>query len=161
LDCLGGSITMTATPSVGSSLVWYANQTGGTPIVSGNSVTVTPASLPATYYIEPTTSLFANPFFNGGANVIANSLGSTAASTGITTRFNVTASLVIDSIKVVPTAAGTLTVALQANASATNILTYTQVITTENIGRFVNVPVNFTIPGSGSYQITTTGVTCT
>lgn len=116
---------MTATPGANTSIVWYDVPTGGSPIGTGNSINVTPVTVPATYYVEPVTTLFTDHFDFGGVQNISAIFGTTVSSTSISSRFTTTASLIIDSIKVFPTATGTLTVALQNSGSATNIATYT------------------------------------
>ncbi|MBK8415993.1 MAG: hypothetical protein IPL22_16700 [Bacteroidetes bacterium] len=159
VNCIGDAATLTATPGANTSIVWYDVPTGGSPIGTGNSINVTPVTVPATYYAEPVTTLFTDHFNFGGVQNISAIFGTTTSSTNISTRFTTTASLRIDSIKVFPTATGTLTVALQNSGSATNIATYTMSVTTT--GSFINVPVNLIVPGSGNYQLTTTGVACT
>jgi hypothetical protein len=159
VNCIGDAATLNATPGANTSIVWYDVPTGGSPIGTGNSISVTPATVPATYYAEPVTTLFTDHFDFGGVQNISAIFGTTTSSTNISTRFTTTASLRIDSIKVFPTALGTLTVALQNSGSATNIATYTMSVTTT--GSFINVPVNLIVPGSGNYQLTTTGVSCT
>ncbi|MBL0340939.1 MAG: hypothetical protein IPP71_08430 [Bacteroidetes bacterium] len=160
INCIGDAATLTATPGANTTCVWYAGPIGGSPLASGNSYVVTPASLPATYYIEPVTTLFTNHYNEGGQKVIANTFGTATGGTSIVTRFTTTASIRIDSIKVLPNASGTLTIALQNSGSATNILTFNQVISAAQVGSFINVPVNFVITGSGNYQLINTGVSC-
>jgi len=160
VNCLGDNVTLSAVPGPNSTMVWYSAANGGSPLFSGNDYIIAPASLPVTYYVEPVTTLYSNHYFNGGQSVITNTLGTTGSSTGIATVFSTTASIVIDSIKVVPGATGTLTVALQNAGSATNIATFNFNVTAAMVGNFVNVPVNLTVAGSGNYQLTTTGVAC-
>jgi hypothetical protein len=153
INCIGDVATVSATPGANTTCVWYAAATGGSPLFTGNSYAVTPASLPTTYYVEPVTTLFTNHYNEGGQKVIANTFGSASTFTTIVTTFTTSASIRIDSIKVLPGATGTLTVALQNGGSATNILTFNQTITAAQVGSFINVPVNFAIAGSGNYQL--------
>jgi len=161
LNCTGDVATLVAVPGANTTCVWYNSASGGSALANGNTYTVTPTSLPATYYVEPVTTIYSNHYYNGGQTVIANTFGTASTGVGISTRFNTTASVIIDSIKVLPSAAGTLTVALQASGSATNMASVNFTVTAAMVGSFVNVPVNLTVPGSGNYQLTTTGVACT
>lgn len=161
VNCIGDVATLTAVPGANTTCAWYEVPTGGSLLASGNTFTVSPTSLPKTYYVEPVTTIYSNHYYNGGVSVIANTLGTAGSGANISTRFNTTASIIIDSIKVIPSATGTLTVALQAAGSATNISSFNFTVTTAMVGNFVNVPVNLTVPGSGSYQLTTSGVSCT
>jgi hypothetical protein len=105
--------------------------------------------------------LFTNHYDFGGEKSLGGNInGGSIGGTSIASHFNTSASIRIDSIKVLPNAAGTLTVALQNASSATNILTFNQVITAAQVGNFVNVPVNFAVTGSGNYQLTTSGISC-
>ncbi|HNF72374.1 MAG TPA: hypothetical protein PLP34_08170, partial [Chitinophagaceae bacterium] len=121
LNCTGDVATLVAVPGANTTCVWYNSASGGSALANGNTYTVTPTSLPATYYVEPVTTIYSNHYYNGGQTVIANTFGTASTGVGISTRFNTTASVIIDSIKVLPSAAGTLTVALQASGSATNM----------------------------------------
>jgi len=47
--CAGSSVTLTATPASGCSVLWYGQQTGGTYVSNNNSYTVTPSQT-KTYY---------------------------------------------------------------------------------------------------------------
>ncbi len=160
VNCIGDNVILSAVPGANTTCVWYTTATGGSPVANGNTYTVAPSSLPATYYVEPVTTIYSNHYYNGGQGVIANTLGTSSSGTGISTRFTTTASIVIDSIKVLASAAGTLNVALQNAGSATNISSVNFTITAAMVGSFVNVPLNLTVPGSGNYQLTTTGVSC-
>ena len=160
VNCLGDNITVTAVPGPNTTCVWYATATGGSPLVTGNSYTSAPTTLPVTYYVEPVTTIYSNHYYNGGQTVIANTFGTASSSSNISTRFTTTASVTIDSIKVLPSATGTLNVALQNAGSATNIGSVNFTVTAAMLGNFVNVPVNLIVPGSGSYQLTTSGVAC-
>jgi len=162
LPCAGKTITMNVTPSAFTTLVWYGAASGGSPLATGNTYTVTPATLPATYYIEPTTTLYSNQYFHGGQLVISNAFGTASlSSTDKPVRFTTTANVIIDSIKVYPTAVGTLTVVLQPNQSTTVLQTYSMPIISSQLNTAVNVPVNFQIIGGGNYQLNTSGVACT
>ncbi|MBK7764065.1 MAG: hypothetical protein IPI46_12085 [Bacteroidetes bacterium] len=160
VNCIGDSVTVTAVPGPNTTCVWYTTATGGSPVANGNSYTAAPTTLPTTYYVEPVTTVYSNHYVNGGQTIIGNTFGTATSGTGISTRFTTTASILIDSIKVNPGAAGTLVVALQNAGSATNISSFSFTVTAAMVGSFVNVPVNLTVPGSGNYQLTTTGVTC-
>jgi hypothetical protein len=161
VNCLNSIATVTANPGPNTTIVWYASPSGGSPLFSGNSYSVTPSSFPSTYYAEPVTTTFTNHYDLGGEKSVGGNLnGGTAAGVNISSKFNTTASIRIDSIKVLPNAAGTLTVALQNAGSATNISSFNQTILAAQVGTFVNVPVNFVVTGSGNYQLTTSGVTC-
>ncbi len=161
INCLGDMATLTATPGPNTTCVWYADAVGGSPLFAGNSYAVTPVSLPVTYYVAPVTTLFTDHYDEGGQKVIANTFGTSIGGTGITTRFTTTSSIRIDSIKVLPTTAGSLTIALQNSGSASNILIYNTTINAGQVGSFINIPVNFSIAGSGNYQLTSSGVSCT
>jgi hypothetical protein len=160
VNCTDDVVTFTATPGPSTNCVWYNVATGGSPIANGNTFTVTPTSLPATYYVEPVTALFSNHYDNGGLSSISNINGTGASGANIATRFNTTASVRIDSIYVNPSATGVLTVALQNAGSATNLSTYTISITAAMVGNFTKLPINLIVPASGSYQLLTSGIAC-
>jgi hypothetical protein len=161
INCVGDAANLTATPGANTTLVWYDVVTGGSPIGSGNSISVTPTTLPTTYYVEATTTAYTNQYTNGGQKVLSNGFGTTGSGTGVATRFNTTASIRVDQIKVFPTSTGTLTVVLQNSGSSTVLQTYSMNITAPMVGNITTVPVNFAIAGSGNFQITTLGVACT
>ena len=160
VNCLGDNVTVTAVPGANTTCVWYASASGGSPLAAGNSYTAVPASLPITYYVEPVTTIYSNHYYNGGQTVIANTFGTAGSGTGIATVFSTTASVTIDSIKVLPSATGTLNVALQIAGSSTNIGSVNFTVTAAMVGNFVNVPVNLIVPGTGNFQLTTNGVAC-
>jgi len=157
INCIGDNVTLTATPGANTTPVWYDVATGGSPLFTGNSYTVAPTSLPKTYYVEPVTTLYTNHFDNGGETSFGNILGSVTAGSGIASRFNTSASIRIDSIKVYPSVAGSLTISLQNALSTTTIQSYSTTITAGQVGNFINLPVNLIVPGSGNYQLTTGG----
>ncbi|MBK7853858.1 MAG: hypothetical protein IPJ79_02205 [Bacteroidetes bacterium] len=157
INCIGDNVTLTATPGANTTPVWYDVATGGSPLFTGNSYTVSPTSLPKTYYVEPVTTLYTNHFDNGGETSFGNILGSVTAGSGIASRFNTSASIRIDSIKVYPSVAGSLTISLQNALSTSNIQSYSTTITAGQVGNFINLPVNLIVPGSGNYQLTTGG----
>jgi len=158
IDCIGDAATLTVVPGANTSPVWYIAANGGSPVAYGNSYTVTPVTLPVTYYVEPVTTLFTNHFDGGGQKVFSNGGGTYTGTSTSATRFTTSASIRIDSIKVYPITTGTLTVALQNSGSSVSIATFTMTVTTT--GSFINVPVNLVVPGSGNYQLTTTGISC-
>jgi hypothetical protein len=160
INCIGDSVTLSAVPGANTTIAWFTTATGGSAIATGNSVTVAPTALPVTYYAEPVTTIYSLKYFNGGQTVIGNTFGTSASGTDIATRFTTTASVIIDSIRVLPSATGVVTVALQNAGSATNISSVNFTITAAMVGNFTNIPVALTVPGSGNYQITTSGVSC-
>ncbi|HRH06932.1 MAG TPA: hypothetical protein PLN13_00005, partial [Bacteroidia bacterium] len=161
VNCLGDAANLTATPGLNTTIVWYDVATGGSPLGSGNSISVTPTTLPATYYAEPTTTAYTNQYTNGGQKVLSNGFGTSSSGTGVSTRFTTIASIRVDAIKVLPTSTGTLTVVLQNSGSSTVLQTFSMAVSAAQVGNFINVPVNFAIAGSGSFQLTTSGVPCT
>lgn len=50
--CLNGSGSVTAIPSPGANIIWYDQATGGTPLDTGNTLTVNNISSTAVYYAE-------------------------------------------------------------------------------------------------------------
>ncbi|MBK9671719.1 MAG: hypothetical protein IPO70_05590 [Bacteroidetes bacterium] len=160
VNCLGDAANLTATPGANTTIVWYDVATGGSPLGSGNSISVTPTVLPTTYYAEPTTTAYTNQYTNGGQKVLSNGFGTSSSGTGISTRFTTTASIRVDAIKVLPGSTGTLTVVLQNSGSATILQTFSMSVSAAQVGNFINVPVNFAIAGSGNFQLTTSGVPC-
>lgn len=161
IACIGNSVTATAVPGPNTTCVWYTTATGGSPVGFGNSYTATPTTLPVTYYVEPVTTIYSNHYYNGGQTVISNGFGTNTSGSNISTRFTTTSSIVIDSIRVLPTATGTLTVSLQNSGTTTTLSTYTFTVTSTMVGIFTTIPINLTVPGSGNYQLLTSGVACT
>lgn len=54
--CGTGTVDLSATPSAGATINWYANASGGTPLASGNLFTTPSISATTTYYAAAVTS---------------------------------------------------------------------------------------------------------
>ncbi len=164
VNCVGNSAFIRAFKGANTSVAWFTAPTGGTNLGAGDSISVTPTSLPTTYYVEPISSLYSNRFSNGGQSVISNAFGTTTASgASICTRFTTTSTVKIDTVFIFPSAAGSTTIYLANSASATPLIVngITQstsfTITASMVGTRVRLPLNFIVPGSGSYQLVTSG----
>ncbi|WP_432671743.1 T9SS type A sorting domain-containing protein [Flavobacterium sp. SM2513] len=73
--CGEGTVTLGATPSAGSSISWYANATGGTPLASGSTFTTPVISETTTYYASANTGGTVNAQVGTAATIgINNSL---------------------------------------------------------------------------------------
>lgn len=120
--CGTGTVNLSATPSNGASVNWYAAASGGTPLLAGNNNFTTPS-------ISATTTYYASASQGGGtANIgpLSPSIGTNASSTiAIGTQqlfFDVLVPTTIQSVNVFPTASigSSFTIVIQ-NSSGTEV----------------------------------------
>jgi hypothetical protein len=155
--CGQGSVTLTAAPGTNQRLNWFAAATGGTSLGVGSSFT-TNVSATTTYYVQATDTSSVASFTTGLVSDAASNLGSITGPYGM--YFSATQSVVINSVDVYPSAAGTLVITLY-NASSVAQATASFTITSGDISNTVKktLPLNFTIPaGSTGWRISYSGV---
>jgi hypothetical protein len=148
--CGPGTVTLGATSSAGTTLNWYENATGGTPIGTGTSF-VTPAISGTTnYYVAASTGS------GGSASAgLANAISTTNYTLEAGLFFDALNSFTLEGVYVYPTGtgAGTATIALQ-NSSAVTVQSVVVNLTGSG-APFVKtyVPLNFTIPAGSNYRL--------
>lgn len=153
--CGAGTLTLSATGSVGSTIKWYDAATGGTQVGTGATYTTPSLSTTKTYYVAASNSATENV----GIPPTGNACGNLSASfaTDWPLRFNTTQSVTINSVYIIPSSTGTVTIALRNAGSAVNIATVTTAnYTSGQVGVPQLVNLNFNIPSAGSYQLTNT-----
>ncbi len=152
--CGPGTVDLTATGSTGADLNWYTVATGGTPVFTGANFTTPSLNATTTYYVGAQQG--------GGSSTVG--VAPTATTCGTITsstltdwplRFNTTAPVVINSAWVVPTGTS-LTVALRNALSGTNLQTASFTFTTAQVGVPQQITLGWSVPASGSYQLTNT-----
>lgn len=155
--CGVGSVTLSATPSAGSTIEWYDGLTSTTPVGTGNSF--------ATPSILATTTYYASAVSTGSVGTggpISPSIG--AFGTGFTGSwqiFNVTNQVRIASFDIFPTTSGDVTFQLY-NSSNVLVHTFTQNVTATSTGTVIGAPVTLNVdwivpPGNGYQLRFTTG----
>ncbi len=151
--CGPGQVILTATANAGSTLNWYTSATGGVPVGTGALFTTPIISSNTTYYVAAAS---------GGSSATVG-LSPTAANCGtlasVTSsdwplRFNTTAPVTINSVTVIPVAAGTFTVALRNSLSTANITSQTFTFTAAEVGIPKVLTLGWSVPTSGTYQLT-------
>ncbi|MCX7862231.1 MAG: T9SS type A sorting domain-containing protein, partial [Bacteroidales bacterium] len=109
--CGSGSVVLSATPSnPTTSILWYNQATGGYPIASGQNYTTPVLTGPASYYAEPYEVL--STFNVGKLNDPSAAL---TPFTGYGMYFATTNAVIINSVEIYPSTAGTLNVYLVNN----------------------------------------------
>lgn len=149
--CGTGTVTLTATPSSGSTVIWYNSATGGVPRATGTSFTTLSLTADTSYYVTASSS----PLDKVGISPTGSTCGTitTTATTDQVLRFNTTAPVTLVSAYVVPAAQGAFTVALRAAGSSTNLQLYSTAFSLSQVGIPQQLPLNFVIPTAGNYQL--------
>lgn len=154
--CGTGTVDLQATVSANATANWYAAATGGTPIGATTTFTTPSIATTTTYYVAASeggaTSTVGRP------PVVGTTPCGNAATAGTDwpIRFNTTAPVTIAQVSVIPTAAGTFTVALRPTLSTTNLQTASFTFTTTQIGVPQVINLGFVIPTAGQYQLSNT-----
>jgi len=155
--CGAGSVTLSATPSTGGTIYWYASVTGGTALGTGNSF--------ATPSVASTTNFYAS-CLGAGSNVYTGGKPSTNGADGTNTvggiYFTVTQAMTLNSVKLYPTTAGTSTFVLYSGSVTSGTAIYTTSYTFSGANSAgVTVPVGWNIaPGNYTIYMTTNGGNC-
>jgi hypothetical protein len=160
--CGPGSVTLSATPGTGQSINWYANATGGLPLVTGSNTYSPSVTATDTFYatsLAPGSSVQA---LSAGATWNQYTTVGNFQATGIGSAsmvFDALSDITISSLDIYPSAPiGTsFTIEVrQTNSTGTLIASYTGLTTVQNTGTpsiAETVPVNFSIPTGTNYVI--------
>ena len=156
--CGTGTVNLSAVPSPGANISWYADATGGLAIGTGSSFTTPSISATTTYYASA-------------------AVGSTVKSLGLTDRvgsttntgysdvglmFDATASFVLQSVALYPVgtaSSASLTIALKNSAGAILQTTTVTVTPSASPGIKTVVPLNFTVPAGTNHRLVMTAAT--
>lgn len=145
-----GSTTLTAT--AGNNISWFATNTGGTPLTTGNSFTTPFLTNSTTYYMQ-SDSLFGGGIFSVGLNTWSGTgSGYPGNTTNATMEFDVVKNCTLKSVKVYTTTPGIRRIELKDAAS--NVLNYVDVNILPD-SQVVNLNFPLT-PGTG-YTLGTNG----
>ena len=160
--CGTGTVLLQATAPVGTSINWYANPTGGTPLFTGGSFTTPTISSTTTYYAAPSSGGFSAVPVPGGNTwnqYLSTGNFQTAAIASASMVFDVLSPLTLNSMDIYPSAAigSPFTIEVrQSSATGTLIASYTGVTTVQNSGTpsvAQTVPVNWNLPAGTNYVI--------
>jgi hypothetical protein len=115
--CGSGALTLEATPSAGSSINWYATAMGGSPVGTSDTYTTPILTTSKTYYAAAASAGASTSTIGvvPGTTTCGTATSTTAADYPI--RFNTVNPVTIQTVTVIPAAAGTFTVALRASLS--------------------------------------------
>jgi len=160
--CGTGTVALAAAGSPGTSLSWYAAQTGGTALGTGVNFTTPQISATTSYYVE--SALPGSNIATGPANYLFGTAGSLSA-VGYQI-FTATEPTTISEVTMYATAAGLVNITL-SNSSGTVLQSYSYTVTAAEanstattLGTPIVVPVNFAVPaGTGLRLGTGTGTT--
>ena len=141
---------LSATPSTGASVRWYASNVSTTVLYNGTSYTTPAISTTTSYYAEPYTQAISNV---SGGKALTNGADGVNTAGGI--YFTANSTMAINTVDVYPTAAGTSTYNLYAGSatSGTALQTYTATFTAGQVNTWVTVPINWTNITAGTYTI--------
>jgi hypothetical protein len=153
--CGIGPVTLGATAPPGNTISWYSTMTGGIALSTGTNYSLPSLSSTTTYYVGIAGGTNVS---NVGLSPTATTCGTIAATSGSdwALRFNTNAPLTLVSAYVIPTVAGTFTVALRNALQNTNLQTASFTFTAGDVGIPKKIILNFTIAVAGNYQITNT-----
>ena len=142
--CAGGTATLTATGSAGTTLRYFDAATGGTALGTGASFTTPAITASRQYYVEA----FIGQATTAGPTT--NTFGA-AAATNLTYGliFSVNSPTTLNGVYVYPGTAGSINIEYQNSANAV-IQSTTATFTTADVGVKTYVPLNFALqPGTG------------
>ena len=157
--CGTGTVSLSATPSLGATLNWYSAPTGGTSLNTGNSFTTPSIASTTPFYVSASL---------GGTNAslgLANRV-STTGNTGFSDvglMFDAAQAFTLQSVNIYPVGpaggSGTITVALR-NSTGTTLQSVTVPVTTQATPSIKTlVPLNFAVPVGTQHRLVVTGVT--
>ena len=156
--CGVGSVTLSATGSAGTSLIWYADATGGAPLYTGDNFVTPSISSTTTYYVAAATT--GSPVNVGAPDPSISTSLSSQTTTGFNSagiNFSILApAATINSVKIFPTAAigSAYTIVVAQNGTVIDSYsgnTTVQGTTAAPIGE--TVPVNFNLDAGTNYQM--------
>ncbi|MFN3754573.1 GEVED domain-containing protein [Flavobacterium sp.] len=154
--CGQGTVNLSATSNEGT-ITWYANQTGGTALATGENFTTPSINATTSYWVQAATGTTQS---SGKPAPPTTATGTSIVNWGIV--FNATESVNLQSVSLYSTTAGTVNIKV-TNAALTELYSTGDIAiaaggtTTPNI-----VPLNFTVPAGTGYRILVkayTGVT--
>jgi gliding motility-associated-like protein len=152
--CGTGTATINALASAGAVVNWYANATGGPSLGSGISFTTPTIAATTTYYASAETITNANVSL-GSTAAIDTSFGTSGSPNGGMVFTTTTNNVVINSIDVLFSGTGDLTINLQ-DATGTDIASTTVTGATGTATALTNIvlPSTFVVPTAGTgYRI--------
>ena len=149
--CGAGTANLTATPSAGATINWYAAATGGVPLATGNTYSPNVTST-TTYYAEAASGV---TIYNAGLTSTNSSYGSYGSPglTGYGLGFTVTQPGTLVSTYVYPVSAGNVVVQLYTRAGVAVGSPVTVAVTTADVGNKTLIPLNIAIPAAGNYNL--------
>jgi hypothetical protein len=158
--CGTGTVNISAVPSSGASINWYAAASGGSSLFTGNTFTTPSISTTTTYYAEAVTG-------SGTQNVATPTAGTStffSSATGWGLRFTVNNTVTINSVKIYASNATAGAASMQIRVTdLTDAVLYTGILHNFSVGTTLaeyTVPVGITIPPGSNYKMvmTSTGI---
>jgi hypothetical protein len=145
--CAGGTATLAATGSAGTTLRYYDAATGGTALGTGPSFTTPTLTVSRQYFVE--AAIVQASTVGATTNAI-----STASATNLTYGliFSVTAPVTLAGVYVYPGAAGPANIQYQTSGS-TVIQSTTATFTAANVGVKTYVPLNFNLQVGTGFRL--------
>ena len=148
--CGTGTVTIEATSNAGTTVNWYADNTGGVSIGTGSPFTTPSISSSTTYYASAETITNASVTL-GSTATIDTAFGTTSSPDGGMVLTTTTNNVIINSIDVLVAGTGNLTIKLQ-NSAGVDIASTTINGFTGSATSLTNVvlPSTFVIPTAGT-----------
>lgn len=151
--CGSGTATINAVANTGATISWYANASGGNPVGSGSPFTTPVLNATTTYYVSAETITNANVALGSTAPISTSfTTGSSNGGMVFTTTTN---NVVINSIDVLFSGTGDLTINLQ-NSTGTDLASTTVTGISGSASALTNIilPSTFVVPTAGTgYRI--------
>ncbi len=149
--CDAGPVTLTATPSAGASVNWYATPTGGSILATGTTYTPT-VTATTTFYAEPFEGGTITNFGLTSTNTTYGSFGSPGG-TGYGLALNFTQPGIISAAYVYPVSAGNVIVQLYTRAGVAVGSPVTVAVSASDVGNKTLIPLNIPVPAAGAYNL--------
>ena len=152
--CGTGTAIINAVANAGTTISWYANASGGNPVGTGSPFTTPVLNATTTYYVSAETITNANVAL-GSTAAINTALGTSGSPNGGMVFTTTTNNVVINSIDVLFSGTGDLTIKLQ-DATGTDIASTTVTGATGTATALTNIvlPSTFVVPTAGTgYRI--------
>jgi hypothetical protein len=152
--CGTGTSIINAVANAGATISWYANASGGNPVGTGSPFTTPVLNATTTYYVSAETITNANVAL-GSTAAIDTSFGTSGSPNGGMVFTTTTNNVVINSIDVLFSGTGDLTIKLQ-DATGTDIASTTVTGATGTASALTNIvlPSTFVVPTAGTgYRI--------
>jgi len=152
--CGSGTAIINAVANAGATISWYANASGGNPVGSGSPFTTPVLNTTTTYYVSAETITNANVAL-GSTAPISTAFGTSGSPNGGMVFTTTTNNVVINSIDVLFSGTGDLTIKLQ-DATGTDIASTIVTGATGTATALTNIvlPSTFVVPTAGTgYRI--------